>query len=123
MRQAVHKKLLIVLGWFFVLLGAVGVLLPVLPTTPFLVLALALFANSSPRFHQMLLDNRWFGGVLRQWEMSKTVSRPIKKRASVLLVISFSISIALLHGRLGLQLMLVSIAVIFLVFIWRLKES
>ena len=123
MRQVFHKKLQIVLGWFFVLLGAIGVLLPVLPTTPFLILALALFAKSSPRFHQMLLKNRWFGSILKQWEDSKTVSRPIKMRASVLLVISFSISISLLHGRVGLQLMLMTIAVVFLVFIWRLKEK
>ena len=118
-----HKNLLIIFGWFFVLLGAIGVLLPVLPTTPFLILALAMFAKSSPRFHQMLLNNRWFGGLLKQWEMSKTVSRPVKKRASLLLLISFSISIAFLHDRLRLQLMLVAIAIVFLVFIWRLKES
>jgi len=119
----VHKNLLIIFGWFFVLLGAVGVLLPILPTTPFLILALALFANSSPRFHQMLLNNRWFGNILKQWEMNKTVSRPIKKRASAILIISFSISITFLQGRLVLQLMLVAIAVVFLVFIWQLKES
>lgn len=123
MRQILHKNLLIILGWFFVLLGAIGVLLPVLPTTPFLVLALALFAKSSPRFHQMLLNNRWFGGILRQWEESKTVSRSIKKRASLLLLISFSISIALLQERLELQLMLVAIAVLLVMFIWRLKEN
>lgn len=123
MRRVLHKNLRIVLGWLFVLLGAIGVLLPILPTTPFLVLALALFAKSSPRFHQMLLNNRWFGGLLKQWEMSKTVSRPVKKRASLLLLISFSISIAFLHDRLRLQLMLVAIAIVFLVFIWRLKES
>ena len=123
MRQFLQKNLLIFLGWFFILLGAIGVLLPVLPTTPFLVLALALFANSSPRFHQMLLNNRWFGAILKQWDESKTVSRPIKKRASVLLLISFTLSIVLLQGNLWLQLMLVAIAVIFLVFIWQLKED
>ena len=123
MKQTVHKNLLIVLGWFFVLLGAIGVLLPILPTTPFLVLALALFANSSPRFHQMLLNNRWFGGILKQWDESKTVSRRIKLRASLLLLASFTISIVLLQGRMPLQLLLVSIAVIFLIFIWQLKEQ
>ena len=123
MKQTVHKNLLIVLGWFFVLLGAIGVLLPILPTTPFLVLALALFANSSPRFHQMLLNNRWFGEILKQWDESKTVSRRIKLRASLLLLASFTISIVLLQGRMPLQLLLVSIAAIFLIFIWQLKEQ
>ena len=123
MKQTVHKNLLIVLGWFFVLLGAIGVLLPILPTTPFLILALALFANSSPRFHKMLLNNRWFGEILKQWDESKTVSRRIKLRASLLLLASFTISIVLLQGRMPLQLLLVSIAVIFLIFIWQLKEQ
>jgi len=123
MRKILHKNLLIVLGWFFVLLGIIGVLLPVLPTTPFMIVALALFANSSPRFHQMLLDNRWFGSALTQWENSKTVSRHSKYRALLLVLASFSISIMFLHGRLVLQVMLATIAIVFLLFIWQLKEK
>ncbi len=122
MKQALRKNLFIVLGCLFVLLGAIGVVLPVLPTTPFLLLALALFANSSPRFHQMLLNNRWFGAILRQWDDNKTVSRRIKKRASLLILISFLISISLLQGSMGLQLMLVAIALILLMLIWQLQE-
>jgi len=117
------KKLLVLLGWFFVVLAAIGMLLPLLPTTPFLILALALFAKSSPHFHQMLLDNRWFGAVLKQWDDSKTVSHQTKWRATLLVVISFSVSIALLSGRLGLQFMLLVLAVILLVLIWRLRTT
>jgi uncharacterized membrane protein YbaN (DUF454 family) len=118
-----HKNLLISLGWFFLLLGAIGVLLPVLPTTPFLILALALFAKSSPRFHQMLLNNPWCGEILSQWEECKTISRPIKIRASLLIIISFTLSISLLQGSLGLQVMLIVIAIALLIFIWWLKEN
>ena len=123
MRQRLHKKLLILLGWFFILLATVGVILPILPTTPFLIVALALFAKSSPRFHQMLLNNRWFGGMLKQWDKNKTVSRRIKVRASLLVFASFSLSIALLQGRIALQIMLIVIAVVFLTFIWQLREK
>ena len=122
MRHGLQKSLLIILGWFFILLAAIGVLLPVLPTTPFLIVALALFANSSPRLHQMLLNNRWFGEILKQWDESKTISHRIKIRASLLLLASFSISIAFLQGRIALQIMLLVMAAIFLIFIWKLKE-
>ncbi|TGO03749.1 hypothetical protein PN36_00020 [Candidatus Thiomargarita nelsonii] len=123
MNQILYKNILIILGWFFVLLGMIGIVLPVLPTTPFMIVALAFFAKSSPRFHQMLLNNRLFGGALKQWEDSKTVSRRSKYRALLLVFASFSISIMILHGKLGLQAMLVTIAIIFLIFIWHLKEE
>jgi uncharacterized membrane protein YbaN (DUF454 family) len=123
MRQALQRPLFILLGWLFVLLAIVGVVLPVLPTTPFLIAALALFANSSPRFHGMLLNNRWVGEILIQWEENNSVSRKTKIRATLLLIVSFSLSIVLVSPRVGLQLMLVVIAVTLLVFIWRLKES
>jgi len=116
-----QKKLLILLGWFFVLLSAIGLLLPLLPTTPFLILALALFAKSSPKFHQMLLNNRWFGSVLKQWEDNKTVTQHIKIRAYLLVILSFSVSIFLVREFWMLQVLLITIASILLFYIWRLK--
>jgi len=123
----VHTKvkhyLLICLGWFLVIIGAIGAVLPLLPTTPFLILALACFAESSPRFHRMLLNNKWFGQPLSQWEQSKTIRRKVKKKAMLLIILTFGISIWVLSGRIGLQLMLVSFCLILLTFVWRLKES
>lgn len=114
---------MISLGWIFVLLGALGAVLPVLPTTPFLIVALFVFARSSPRFHRMLLDNRWFGPGLRQWESEKTVSRQTKRTSSVLISGTFLLSILLMHERPELQVFLLLLAAVLLLFIWRLKES
>ncbi|MBT6360428.1 MAG: YbaN family protein [Candidatus Thioglobus sp.] len=122
MKKTIQKNLFISLGWLFVILAVIGVLIPILPTTPFLILALALFAKSSPKFHQMLIDHPWFGSLLRQWEKNRTVSRRIKIRASVLIVLSFSVSIAVLQDNPLLQTMLILIAIICLYYIWRLKE-
>lgn len=116
------KNLYILLGWLFIALGALGVVLPILPTTPFLIVALALFSKSSPRFHKMLLDNRWFGPVLKQWEENRTVSRHTKINAFAAIVIVFAISIALFNHRAEIQFMLASLAAILIFFIWRLKE-
>ena len=123
MTELLKKYLLIALGWFFVMLGVIGAFLPLLPTTIFLILAAFFFARSSPRFHQMLLQNRYFGPGLQQWERDRSISRESKRRATILIIIAFGISIALLHQRIILQLMLVGIAGILLVYIWRLREQ
>ena len=104
-------------------LGAVGAVLPLLPTTPFLILALFLFSKSSPRFHQMLLDNPWFGPGLRQWEADRSLARPIKYKATGLIILTFGISIYLVADNFWLQAMLVLLGVGLLVFLWRLKEA
>lgn len=123
MKKILINKLLILLGWFFVVLAIIGAALPLLPTTPFLIVALALFSKSSPKFHQMLLNNKWFGPSLKQWETTKTVSRATKKKSTQLIIITFSFSIIILYERIALQVMLLSLASILLLFIWRLNES
>jgi len=123
MKKLLTNQMLIMLGWFFVALGLIGVLLPILPTTPFMILAAALFAKSSPRFHHMLLSNKYVGDVLRDWEERHVVSRTIKKRSTMLTFITFSISVAILHEHIALQLMLAGIAATLLFFLWRLDEG
>jgi len=123
MEKALKRYLLLSLGWLSVILGSIGAVLPILPTTPFLILALACFSKSSPRFHRMLLNNKWFGPVLTEWEKNKTISRQVKLRSMALVIISFSISIIILSGRTGLQLMLVVLGLVALAVIYQLKES
>ncbi len=123
MKKKLKQYLFISLGWVFVLLGAIGAVLPLLPTTPFLILALACFAENSPRFHRMLLNHRWFGPPLKQWEKTHTMRRAVKKKVYLLIIVTFAISITVLWGRTGLQLMLVAICLILLWFISRIKEA
>ena len=123
MKKILQKHLLIIFGWLFIVLGVIGVMLPILPTTPFLIVALALFSKSSPRFHQMLLNNARFGPILKQWEENKTMSRKTKYKASFLIILTFSISGAIIDNKIQLQLLLVGIAIVLLFFIWRIKEQ
>lgn len=66
------------LGFLFLALAAGGVFLPVLPTTPFVLLAAACFARSSPRWHAWILANPTFGPLVRQWESRRCVSCRVK---------------------------------------------
>ena len=62
-----------IFGVLFLLIGAVGVALPLLPTTPFVLAAAACFARSSPRMHAWLLASRVFGPVVSNWENKKCI--------------------------------------------------
>lgn len=123
MYKGLKKKLMIALGWFFVVLGIIGAFLPVMPTTVFLIVALGIFSKSSRRFHQMLLNNKYVGADLRRWEENKSMARTSKVKASWIIVITFGVSIGILHGRMGLQSMLLVIAAVLLLVIWKIKES
>ncbi len=61
------RRVYLALGFIFVAIGFVGAFLPVLPTTPFLIVAAACFARSSPRLEHWLLSHRHFGPMLRGW--------------------------------------------------------
>lgn len=70
MKQSLYKPL----GVVFLLLGAAGVILPVLPSTPFVLLAAWLFARSSPEWHERLLRSELFGNMIRNWESRRCIS-------------------------------------------------
>jgi len=86
------RWLLLAVGLLTTGLAILGAFLPVLPTTPFLILAAACFVRSSPAFHQRLLANRLFGPYLSQWQHDHTVPRDAKRKAYGLVVISFGLS-------------------------------
>lgn len=68
----------LVIGWFFVALAFAGVVLPVLPTTPFLIVAMGCFARSSPRLEAWLLSHPSFGPVLTDWRTHGAIPRRAK---------------------------------------------
>lgn len=123
MKKRIKHFLIFSCGWLCVILGIIGAFLPVMPTTPFMILALGCFAETSPRFHAMLLNNRWIGSPLRQWDQTKTVRRRTKIQALIMLIIAFGFSITLLWGHIELQLMLLVLAAVMIGFVLRLKEA
>lgn len=106
-------------GFLAVLLGALGAVLPVLPTTPFILLAAACFARGSERFHRKLLENRIAGPIILEWRMYRSIPRHVKRWAYLLMALSFSSSI-LIVPEMWQKIMLVAIGSILVFFIWRI---
>ena len=88
-------------------LGLLGVVLPGLPTTPFVLLAAACYAKASPRLHAWLLNHRLLGPMLRDWEQHRSLTRRTKTVAVVSMTLMVSLSIWSFRGRLIAQLALV----------------
>ncbi len=93
------------LGWLMVGLGVIGALLPVMPTTIFLILAVGCFARSSPKFEQRLLAHPRYGPSLRLWREQGAVSRKGKAFAGAGMAVGFALFcwgapvVALVVGR------------------------
>jgi uncharacterized protein len=111
-RSRLVRGLLWVAGSVSLVLGIVGVVLPGLPTTPFILLAAACYAKASPRLHAGLLNHRLTGPMLRDWEANRSLTRRNKAVAvgSMLLMVSFSIWS--FRGRLIAQLVLLALGAI-----------
>lgn len=87
------RWLLLALGVLLTALATLGAFLPVLPTTPFLLLAAACFVRTSPALHQRLLENRIFGPYIAQWQHDHTIPRAAKRKAYGLAAMTFTLSI------------------------------
>jgi len=106
-------------GFVALILAAAGVLLPILPTTPFVLLAAACFARSSKHFHEKLLAHRIAGPIIRDWVQYRSIRRQVKRWVYFLLALSFSSSI-LMMPTLWQKVMLGVLGVILAAFIWRI---
>ena len=86
----VPRVLYLTVGWVCVGLGAIGVVLPGVPTTPFLLVALWAFSRSSERLANWLRGHRRFGPLLRDWEAGQVIPRWAKIASSTIMAASFA---------------------------------
>ena len=96
----IKKTLLIVAGVVSLALGGIGVFLPLLPTTPFVLLAAGCFAGSSPAMHRWLCRSRFFGEYIENYRTNAGVSKSVKIRAILFLWAGLGLSAAAVHKPL-----------------------
>ena len=121
-RSKAVRLTFVVFGTAFVVLALVGVFLPVLPTTPFLLLAAACYARASTRFYNWLLNNQTLGPTLLEWRQHRSLPHRTKLRAIFLMALTFGISILFFVRQLPLQLVLAVVGVVLGIFLYRIPS-
>ena len=91
------KKLMLVLGWLMVAFGAAGIVLPLLPATPFFLLAAALFSGSSEKAYKNLVKNPWFGPFIEHYRTGRGIRRGRKIQAILTLWGFLALSVCLIQ--------------------------
>jgi uncharacterized membrane protein YbaN (DUF454 family) len=108
------KPIWFVLAWISFVVGIIGAFLPILPTTPFLILSAYLFSKSSPRFHKWLLELPLAGEGIKDWQNN----RVIKTRAKVLCSIMILISLVIIGMNASIHLAVKLIVALILISVW-----
>jgi uncharacterized membrane protein YbaN (DUF454 family) len=112
------KTLLNIAGVIALLLAILGLFLPLLPTTPFLLLASACFARGSTRLHRWLLQHRVFGAYLRNVEAGNGI--PLRAKIVALALMWTSLGVSFLRfEHTGLRILLLAIGCAVSIYLWR----
>jgi uncharacterized membrane protein YbaN (DUF454 family) len=116
------RAALVVAGSGFVLVGLAGVFLPVLPTTPFLLVAAACFARASRRFYNALLNSRLFGPAILEWHEHRAIAWRTKLSAITLMSLTLAASIVFFVENPWLRLALALFGVALAAWLYRIPS-
>jgi uncharacterized membrane protein YbaN (DUF454 family) len=106
----VLRLLLVAAGLLSLALGFIGIFIPILPTTPFLLLSAAAFAKSSKRLHDWLLTHSWFSRYIRDYIERRGISLRVKFLAITSLWLSIGVSVLFLVPLLPVKALLLAVA-------------
>lgn len=118
--QGLRRALLATAGVIALGLGLLGVVLPGLPTTPFVLLAAACFARASPRLHRWLTRHRFLGPMVRDWEAHRSLPLRVKWIATTMMLGMVLLSAWQFAGRPWLQAALLVLGLVGAGVVWRI---
>lgn len=120
LKFSIQRGLLAAVGLISLVLGIVGIVVPGLPTTPFVLLSAACFAKASPRLHVWLLTHRVLGPMVRDWETHRSLTLKIKWLSTSMMTVMVLLSAWRLEGRPWLQVLIFSLGVLGAWVVWRI---
>ena len=126
-RADLHPSLLVrmvlwTVGSIALLLALIGIVVPGLPSTPFVLVAAACYARASARFYSWLVHNPTFGPLIREWRLHRSIPWRIKIVAVTTMSLTICLSIWTLAGKPWLQGMLALIGTATGIWLWRLPS-
>ncbi|GAA0498432.1 hypothetical protein GCM10008986_26920 [Salinibacillus aidingensis] len=119
--SSLKKLLLIIGGTLSLALGVIGIVLPLIPTTPLLLLAAACYVRSSERLYLWLINNKWFGPYIRDYRAGKGIPLKAKIMGVSLIWISIGYTVIFVVPLIAVKILLVLIAGYFTWFILHIK--
>jgi uncharacterized membrane protein YbaN (DUF454 family) len=117
-----RKVLFLFLAAAFLVLGLIGVVLPGLPTTPFVLLGSYFLLRSSQRLHQRLMSSRLFGGILRDWHVHRGIRPHVRARAIGVVALVVVASLLIARPPWPITLGIIALVACGLFVIWRLPS-
>ncbi len=111
MEDTIIKKILVVSGTFFLVLGIIGIFIPLLPTTPLLLLAAACFSRGSKKFYYWLINNRWLGQYIKNYQEGRGIPLTVKIISIIFLWVTIIFSAIIIASNYYIQIILIIIAI------------
>jgi uncharacterized protein len=121
--KAIVKPILIIFGSIFLVLAIIGIAIPLLPTTPLLLLAAICYAKSSERLHQWLLNTRWLGPYIKSFQAGEGIPFKSKIIAIVVLWITSGYSIFFLVPIIWVKFFLIAVVLFITYYIFSIKTK
>lgn len=117
------KIVLWIIGIITLALGFIGIFIPVFPTTPFLLVALACFVNSSSKMHRFILENKYLGPYVKDYTSGNGIPMKAKWRAVSLIWITIGFSALFVLDKWSLRILILSTATLVSIYIFTRKTA
>ena len=121
MRDSIKKLLLVSLGTLSLIIGVIGIFIPLLPTTPFLLLAAACYIRGSKKFYNWLIKNRWLGEYIKNYQEGRGVPFNVKIITIIVLWLTIIISTIVFLSNSIIKIILFIIAIVVTAHIIKIK--